>query len=469
MCKRRSLVLLFGLLFASLLQAQNHFTSSPDSLLIIDKIILSGNKITKSNIILRELELKAGDRIFPHQLSTKIKRSKENLLNRSLFNFVDIVPQRHDFNKINLYIRLTERWYIWPIPILSYADRNFNIWWTDHNFSHTNFGIDIQDNNFRGRMERLDFIIQGGYDRSLLLKWSTPYINKKQTWGIGMYGGFILNHEIDYTLKDNRLVYYQDRHNYASRYYFAQLMATFRPKFNETHYLYLTYNSYQFADSILLLNPDFAFGQRKFSYLSLEYDFKLDFRDYAPYPLNGYYFEVNVLKEGLGMLNNKVKQFSIYLGFDQYIHLQKRWYFAYNISTKVVTNKYQPHFLQQGLGYKPLTLRGYQLYVVNGQAFGMFRSNLKFELIPRSKAQFNFIKTDKFSKFFYALYANLFLDTGYIIDNRINSRQPLTNRLLFGTGVGLDYITYYDVVLRLEYTINRENEKALFISFVAPI
>ena len=45
----------------------------------------------------------------------------------------------------------------------------------------------------------------------------------------------------------------------------------------------------------------------------------------------------------------------------------------------------------------------------------------------------------------------------------------LDNKFIFGTGVGLDFVTYYDKVLRLEYGINDMGETGLFIHFVAPI
>ena len=45
----------------------------------------------------------------------------------------------------------------------------------------------------------------------------------------------------------------------------------------------------------------------------------------------------------------------------------------------------------------------------------------------------------------------------------------LDNKFIYGTGMGLDFVTYYDKVLRLEYGINDMGETGLFIHFVAPI
>ena len=45
----------------------------------------------------------------------------------------------------------------------------------------------------------------------------------------------------------------------------------------------------------------------------------------------------------------------------------------------------------------------------------------------------------------------------------------LANTVLCGSGLSLDFVSYYDLVLRMEYSINRLNEKGLFLHFIAPI
>jgi len=469
MYKRFLTLLLLLLLIVPLAHAQKKFQPVSDTALIVDSIEISGNKITKERIILRELEMKTGDTLYPHDLAQKIKQSRENLLNQSLFNFVDITTTRYDFNKIKLLVKVTERWYIWPVPILTYADRNFNIWWKNKDFKRTNFGIDLTIYNFRGRKERLDFIFQEGYDKTLSLEWHIPYINYAQKWGLVLSGGLVYNHETDYGLHNSKKLYYREDDQFVRKQYFAKIGATYRPKYRITHTFYLCFYQDRFADSLQILNPTFAYGPNRYSYFTLEYNFKLDYRDYAPYPLRGYYFEFNALKEGLNLLDKKVNLFSFYLVFDQYFKLSKRWFFAYNISSKVVTNRYQPYFLQKGLGFLPMTIRGYQLHIVNGQQIALMRSNLKFELIPKKVMHIPFIKSNKFGKIFYAIYANLFFDAGYVADRQSPVPPSLNNKLLYSTGIGLDIVSYYDVVLRLEYSINRQKEKGFFISFIAPI
>ena len=128
-----------------------------------------------------------------------------------------------------------------------------------------------------------------------------------------------------------------------------------------------------------------------------------------------------------------------------------------------------PYFITSGLGYYPNTIRGYELYVVDGQKLGIIKSNLKFEVIPKTNFNIDWIKSTKFSDLYFAMYANLFFDVAYVDDKYSYQLNPLTNQVLWSAGVGIDMITYYDLVLRLELSINKQRETGFFISFVAPI
>jgi len=41
--------------------------------------------------------------------------------------------------------------------------------------------------------------------------------------------------------------------------------------------------------------------------------------------------------------------------------------------------------------------------------------------------------------------------------------------MMYGTGAGIDFITYYDKVLRLDYSFNALGERGLFIHWKAAI
>ena len=217
------------------------------------------------------------------------------------------------------------------------------------------------------------------------------------------------------------------------------------------------------------MNPDLTYGANQYNYLKLHYKYKLDFRDYAPYPLNGYYFDVQFNKIGFGLFNT-MNFTSIEFNFDQYFTLYKRFYFAYRLAALITNkNKFQPYLVRPGIEIEDFDMRGYELYVINGQELGMFKSNFKFEIIPMKTHRIKWIKSEKFGKLFYALYANLFFDAAYAYDIQTRNNNPLGNQLLWSTGMGIDFITFYNIVIRLEYSINKQKETGFYVGLVAPI
>ncbi len=468
--------LFFGLLFYLNAVGQNNINNnvinnsvSPiNEKIKIGKIVIKGNKITKDKIILRELEFKKDDIINKYDFKNKIVLSRQNLLNCSLFNFVIITPTKAG-NAYNIEIDVVERWYIWPIPIIEFADRNFNVWWETKKFSRLNYGIDLRIENFRGRREYLNFILKKGFDNTITLIWDIPYLNKKQTLGMSFSGGAVFNHETAVNTINNKLQFYKTGTGFVKKWYFAESDIYFRPKYRISHIFSIIYNNETYSDSLLYFNPDFTYGKTKYKYINLQYLFKLDYRDYKPYPLTGYYFDISIKKTGIGLLSKNVNVFTIQSAFDQYLHLYKRWYFAYNVSLRLSTPKHQPYFISSGLGLNRMAIRGYELFIVNGQNIGLYRSNFKYEILPKKTFVIPWIKTQKFGKIFFALYANIFFDAAYVNDTQTPETNRLSNQFLWGTGVGIDFITYYDIVMRVEYAINKQNKTGLYISLVAPI
>ncbi|MFM8759917.1 MAG: hypothetical protein ACKODS_10305, partial [Methylophilaceae bacterium] len=122
-----------------------------------------------------------------------------------------------------------------------------------------------------------------------------------------------------------------------------------------------------------------------------------------------------------------------------------------------------PYFNQRALGYGGDYIRGYDLYVMNGQQFALFRSNLKYTLLKQRVYEFPYIRSEKFKKFPVALYLNGFFDTGYVKDQVFGSTNPLSNSIQYGYGLSLDLVTYYDIVIRMEYAANRIGDQGFYL------
>jgi hypothetical protein len=120
----------------------------------------------------------------------------------------------------------------------------------------------------------------------------------------------------------------------------------------------------------------------------------------------------------------------------------------------------QPFFNQQYLGYGDLYLRGLDRYVVDGVAGTMFRNSLLRELFDLRVPFLRSVPSHAFVPI--RIYACLFSDLGYVY-NKNFTQNSLVNRSLYTAGVGLDVVTFYDLVLRLDYSFNQFGQNGLFL------
>lgn len=475
-CKCHTLLLLvFACLFGVYAFSQDTLVRfQPESMYQIEEIALNGNKVTKDFIIYRELEFTTGVSLSGESLNVRVNESRENLLNTALFNFVTIsfisFDKKEGVVSGKILIDVIERWYIWPNPIFEFADRNFNAWLQEKDFTRINYGMFLTWDNFRGRKEKLIMLTRFGYDEKYDLFYEIPYINKKKTLGLGIGFGFSQGHEIAVRSVNDTLDYIKLENGYPSRELSSALQLIYRPDIRNTHTFQLGFNQFIINDTVFQVNPLFSINQNKTPrYFSLYYKYKSDFRDFVAYPLHGYYFDVVMQKYGLGILNGNVNVFTLQTTFRKYWELADRLYFASMLTAQFSSDHEIPYFIQSGMGYGRFFVRGYEYYVIDGQKFSLSRSNLKFAVVPTRVGNIGFIPTERFSKIHYAIYLNAFFDAGYVGDDQYEGFNELPDELLYGYGLGLDFVTYYDVVFRFEFSLNRQQESGFFIHFMAPI
>jgi hypothetical protein len=435
---------------------------------VVENIVLKGNKRTKEHIVMRELSFKKGDSIAISDWPLHLEKSRNNLLNTSLFNFVTIDTVTTE-GKTTVSIEVAERWYLWPAPFFQLADRNFNTWWKTKDFSRADYGLYFTQENFRGRKEVLKAVIAIGYDQTLGLSYKIPYINKNKTLGLGFSAGFAGNHEVAVKTDTNEQVFYKDKNKFVKTNTYSTFQITYRNHIYITHTFQLNFNSFRFADSLFVINNTFS-SQPATDYFTFYYLLKNDHRDLKAYPLTGYYFDMEFSKSGFGLLKNEnIDVASIHGSARKYFKLSKRIFFAAGTNFKLSSNTAQPYFYMRGLGFGGDFVRGYEDYVVDGQSFGVLKTNFKWEVLPTKIKEFKFIPFKKFNKLFYSLYLNVFSDAGYVYKHGLNQADPLAGKMLQGYGVGLDLVTYYDKVFRVEYSVNKMHEATIYLHFVAPI
>jgi len=458
--------------------ALSQHDAAPDKkaaeLITVGQIRLTGNKTTKPEIIFREILFKSGDHIPASYFAEYLTKSRQNLLNTALFNFVEVETSENKLNGsvVDVNFHFIERWYIWPVPLVELADRNFNEWWEDRDFSRLNFGLSLNHNNFRGRRELLQVLALLGYSQRFALSYLKPNINKAQTIGVGVSATYNRSRELAYATRNDQLAFFDAPGDFSLRSFSLNAMLYYRPQLYQSHSFSLQFDEYYISDTIFRLNPAFFLEHKPDPhFLSFIYEFRSDHRNLKAYPTSGYYFDLVLSKHGLGLLqNSNLNILNVSTSYKKYLPLAPRLYLFAGATAKFSFSNKQPYFMNRSLGYMYDFIRGYEYYVVDGKHLGYIKTNLKYEIMRPRMIYLNFIPTEKFSKLHLALYIGLHSDAGYVHKpGGLQNENKLPNRLLWGNGIGLDLVTYYDRVLRMEYSINRLGEHGFFIHFLAPI
>lgn len=443
-----------------------------DDYVVVSDIIIKGNNVTKESIILREITFSVGDTLDVCRWKEEKKISHENILNTTLFNFVtmDEVQDVSNDKGVVLHIEVTERWYMWIYPYVAYSDRNLNAWYEANDITRFSYGLEMKCRNFLGMKRDLNLTLIFGYNQKYTISYDVPYVTGKQTLGVEFGAGYKRDKEVSYITENNKVLYFNGDNEFARQSGFAFIEPYYRFGHRNKLFLNFSYNNTLYNDTLSVLNADFGNTEgTRFQYFALNATFKNDYRDEQNYPLNGHYFELLVEKFGFGVFETSPDVLYGKITVDWYQPIKGRWYWASNLTLKMSNDYDAPYFLSQGLGYKNDYVRTYELYVIDAMNFALVKNNLKFAILNPVTKYIPLIKNERFGKIHMALYANVFFDFAYSWKIPDNPTSFLDNKFIFGTGVGLDFVTYYDKVFRFEYGINDMGETGLFIHFVAPI
>ena len=456
-------MLLFTFLFIVFSGSQP--SQSADSMLVIKQINIVGNKKTKESIILRELDLVIGDSIKKEDLDKRLDLNRRKLINVNLFVTVEIKLIRDIKNQVIIEIKLQEQWFLLGYPIFQIIDRNYAEWWQrGADLSRTTYGIDLIHSNFRGRAERINLRLETGFTQRIDVGYRVPYIDKAQKTGVGFSLSYITNRNLAFKSLYDTLFYFKSPSDIMRKRFSGAIYLKKRYGFYDNHTLELRYNYNFIADTIAKLNPHYFLDSRTSQkYFQLSYYFNYDFRDNVAYPLRGKRYELLISKLGI-LLYDDVNQMEVTGGYSWYKPITKKLFYGVNLKAKISFPTRQSFYNTRGLGYFQELVRGYELYVVDGNSFFLARNNFKYQLV-NSKIHFKFLKIKQFNTVPIGIYPNAFLDYGYVQSfNGTENKSNLSNRLIYGGGFGLDFVTYYNMVVRFNYAFNDRKQKNFVFS-----
>ena len=448
-----SLVLGFSLLSAA-----------QDSLVAVRQTIISGNKVTKDYVILREVPFSEGDSLSAARLPEILSRTRSLLLNTTLFKDVKVEASRVDSLTVDVLVILDERWYIFPIPVLELADRNFNVWWSDydHDLRRLVYGCNFYHDNLTGRADRLRVIAQFGFNQVFGASYKLPYFNQTSRYGM----------VIGWDIERTRDVYYADSSN-KQLFFRAEDIAWQRGRAYATvsrrhnyyiwHMLHASFHRNVIADTIGELNPNYFTAGLTQQYLATAIEFVADWRDFKAYPKHGEKVQLLLRKNGL-LPSDDYNQIELRSWLELHRNPWPRLILSLVSAGKVSWTKEQPYYNYRGLGFGNTLVRGYERYVMSGRHFVILQSTAKFRFLSFFIAK-PLINIKALNDIPLDFYIKPHFDVGYVWDPLFPDINPLNNALLTGAGIGLDIVTYYDQVMSFNFTFNGRGENGIYLHF----
>jgi outer membrane protein assembly factor BamA len=441
--------------------------ASAQDYIIIDSISIDGNHKTNAEVILRELDISVNDTISLDVLAARISLNEKRLISIGLFTQADINISHWNVEESKgvLSVKLKENWFIYPYILFDLADRNFDVWRREFNYSlkRVNYGIALKHTNLTGMKDFLQVKIQTGFTQKYELRYQYPYL--KNGWG---YNGSFLyksNKEVNYRTEANKPVFMRSEdertllkqwmisaglYRRVNAFIFQQLQA---------EYNYIGTDPYVKET----LNPFFLTeGKDKIRFFSADYFVRYDKRLYPLYPLGGFAGSFNLRKDGIPGLDD-VNFTSLTIGIEQSWSLFRPLYFTsgVNMKTTLQGRKRMPYVLNKAVGYYPDVLTGHQLFVSDGTDFYVHNNALKVRLYEKNYT-LNKLMPGQLRSMNTKIFMRMNFDLAYVYDPTHAEGNSYVNTWIYGYGPSIDIILYNFVTMSVTYGSTHDGRRGLY-------
>lgn len=436
----------------------------------VDSISLEGNQRTRTEVVFRELLFKQGDSIAVSLLEKTLEQSEQLIMNTGLFNQANIIFKNWEgsTNKVHIHVQVAEAWFIYPVPVIELIDRNFNVWWNEQNRSldRLNFGVEFTHLNFTGRRDKFKLTAKYGYTRSYAANYSLPFFNKQQTLGFEAEVSFARNRELNYLTVGNKQEFFRSPENeFLYQRFRAEGALLYRPGHHLFHSFRFRFEQNRVGDIIAQeFNPDFYLGARNMQRsFTLGYRFVYDRRDVRAYPIQGALFITEVTKTGLGIFDDR-DGMTLEANYDFFMPISRRWSAGVRTGGKLsLIRSRQPYNDYRAVGFNQNNLYGYELYIIDGLDMAIARPFIRHKFYERTWNFGKLMPLKAFRKMPIKMFLSANSGFGYVHDPYTRDVNPFSDRFLWGGGLGLDIVLFYDKVIQIQYSFNHLWEKGLFL------
>lgn len=442
----------------------------------IGDVSITGNFKTKDHAIEIRLPIAKGASFKLSDAEVLKKAAKVNLVNTNLFNDVQVALICSDsFKHVYTWqISLIEKWYIWPLPFVEIADRNINQWQQlDWDPGRTNFGLYLFHYNLFGLNQTLKLSLIAGYTKNLGIEYLTGRLGKESIYRLGAKLKFRENYEIP-AFTQNDMLEFTSNPN-------GKLLTTREVELNiqqvldnrRRHRITASWTSWNLIDEWMSFLPTDYFNMEHSPFrsntlnkYSVSSYWEIDHRDNRLYAVSGYRLGVDLQLNHLQSSENETYPEFRFDG-DFFKSNNKRLFGYVSMKARKRYIRQLPYLLSNAFGYGDY-VRGYENHVVDGRDFALMKTGLRMKLLGQT-LNTPFMPLRKYKTANTDLYLGLFSDLGFAgngktLTNEINSNS-FYEELLWGYGLGLEGVFYYDKVFRFEYSMSRHGDNIFSLYF----
>lgn len=407
---------------------------------VLNKIIIEGNTITKSYVILHELPFTTGDTVTTREL----RSGRERVYNTGLFTKVMFQQMPVTKSEIDLLIYVEERWYIWPYPVIGFRDRDLK---------RLYIGAGIADLNFQGRDEYVAGLFALGYDPFGEVKFTDPFFGPDRRYTLALEASYAhggsggvqpasASGQFDDTFGNMQVE--------VGRRFGIYSSLTLGAAYN-----YIARN----ADTTnLVLSPT-----GKDVYASLKLSYAYDSRNLRSFATNGEYLYVALEKYGLGESLVNFGRFSI--DARDYLPLSDMFTLATRIHADLAEGPRIPPYNHVFFGYYE-RIRGMFNTVSEGESMVGANVELRIPIIKRIEIPIPNFPLRQYISNQIGLYWSFFFDAGETTSKLLH---VIPDRALYGYGGGVSLLLPYDAVIQADYARGSDKLWQFILDFGATI
>jgi outer membrane protein assembly factor BamA len=415
-----------------------------DSLkLRIKAIVISGNKVTHDDVILREMVLKQGS-IFSIE---DYLQSMLNIYNLRLFTKVDIIPIPVSKKDLVLNVDVQEMWYIFPLPQAGMYDGEWSKKWV---------GLNFYWNNFRGRNELLFLQFRALYNPSISGLYSVPWIGNNLHLAASVGAGYsdTKNQSLSALGRNNGThTLSTSDSNFENINFYSQLsLSKFITRrlsiYTDFSFNYVRVTQYNVGRTI---SPN---GKDK--YLGLGFGISFDSRNLLEYSTMGHYLNLGFLR--YGYIDNDINYGQFAFESQNFIPLNLSKEFFISIASRVYTSlsvgTMVPDYNHVYLGYGDDYVRGWLKRAFEGNDKLTFYNEIRIPVLTPRYTNANKLPILKSLPYVnnYNLKYGLYFTVLYDLGSVWNNNQRLNNvKFISGAGIGLNAVLPFGYVARLEW------------------